>query len=129
MKLDQDSVGVGPFITSKITGQLVLEGYLFASSVRVAFRSEQGLWLNFTLSGNHGVYSIEVVPSGFSGGQYGVYAVATSLSVGKVELLFTHVLVFSDYSIVVIVVVGVCVVVVAAKILPRFLSKKQGVQG
>jgi subtilisin family serine protease len=128
-KIDQATVAVGPFVSSRITGQLILEGYLFASTVRVAFHSELGFWLNFTLSGNQGVYPIDIVASAFSAGQYDVYAVATGSTVGKVELLFTHILVFSDYSVLALVVVGVFVVLAAVKILPRFISKKQGVQG
>jgi hypothetical protein len=128
-KLDQDIVRVGPFITSSITGQLVLEGYLLATSVRVAFHSEAGFFLNFTLSGDYGVYLIDIVPSGFTGGKYDVYAVAVGPLDIVVELPFAQIQVFSDYSMLIIVLVGICAVVVAVKIMPRFLSKRQGGQG
>lgn len=124
--IDQDTVAVGPFIASRITGQLVLEGYLLTSSVRVAFHSEMGFWLNFTLTGNQGVYSIDIVASGFSAGIYDAYAVAEGSSVLNVELLFTHILVVNDYSMLIIVILGVCVVIVAAKLLPRILSNRKG---
>jgi len=126
--LDQTTIAVGPFIASRITGRLVLEGYLLASSVRVAFHSSMGVWLNFTLSGNLGVYLIDIAASGFSAGDYDVYAVAAGPSVLKVELLFAGVLVLTDYSMLIVIVVGVAVVIVAAKFLPRFLSKKQGAE-
>jgi hypothetical protein len=128
-RLDQSSIGVGPFVASRITGQLVLEGYLLATIVRVAFHSQLGFWLNFTLAGELGVYPIDIVPAGFSAGQYDVYAAAAGPSGLKAEMLFTRVSVFNDYSILVVAIVGVSVVIAVVLLLPRVLSRKHGVQG
>jgi len=128
-RLDQSSIAVGPFVASRITGQLVLEGYLLATSVRVAFHSQLGFWLNFTLAGEQGLYPIDIVPAGFSAGQYDVYAAAAGPSGLKAEILFTQVLVFNDYSILVVAIVGVSVVIAVVLLLPRLLSRKHGVQG
>jgi hypothetical protein len=122
-RLDQSSIAVGPFVASRITGQLVLEGYLLATSVRVAFHSQLGFWLNFTLAGEQGLYPIDIVPAGFSAGQYDVYAAAAGPSGLKAEILFTQVLVFNDYSILVVAIVGVSVVIAVVLLEEYSISK------
>jgi hypothetical protein len=114
--LDRDVVHVGFLHNELITGELVLEGFSLASLVYVAFQSEVGSWLNFTLSSGTGIYPFEISPSYFQIGSHEVYAIAIGQSVPDTVMNFATLTIVEDYTllavIAAIVVVGGGVLVI-----------------
>ncbi|MHA3963634.1 MAG: S8 family serine peptidase [Candidatus Thorarchaeota archaeon SMTZ1-45] len=112
--LDRPVVRVGFLINERITGELVLEGYILASIVYVAFHSETGSWLNFTLSSTTGVYDFEISPSYFQLGSYDVYATAIGQAVPGTEWNFATLTVVQDYT---VLAVGAIVLIMGCGIM------------
>jgi hypothetical protein len=98
-KLDRSVVRVGFLVNDKISGELVLDGFTLASLVYIAFHSKSGTWLNFTLSGNNGVYEFEISPSYFQIGTHDVYAIAKGQTIPATEVNFATLTVVQDYSV------------------------------
>jgi hypothetical protein len=97
--LDRAVVRVGLLMNDLITGQLVLNGFSYASSVYIGFNSKTGSWLNFSLSSNNGVYVYEVSPTYFQLGLHDVYAVAIGFGVPGTEVMFATLTVVQDYTV------------------------------
>ena len=97
--LDHDVVRVGFLMNELISGELVLDGFAFASMVYIAFHSESGTWLNFTLSSTNGIYNFEISPSYFQLGSHEVYAIAIGQVVPDVELNFATLTVIGDNTV------------------------------
>ena len=114
--LNQDVVRVGFLLNDLISGELVLEGYTLASLVYVAFHSESGSWLNFTLSSSTGHYDFEVSPSYFQLGSHEVYAIAIGQVVPGTSLNFATLIVVQDYTVLTagaaILIVGCGIIVI-----------------
>jgi ABC-type anion transport system duplicated permease subunit len=106
-------------MNDKISGELVLDGFTLASHVYVAFHSESGVWLNFTLSSNNGFYHFEISPSYFQLGSHDVYAIAIGQAVPGTEVNFATLTVVQDYSVLVIGVASLIVCVVLIMIMRR----------
>ena len=117
--LDWSVVRVGFLMNDKISGELVLDGFTLASHVYVAFHSESGVWLNFTLSSNNGFYHFEISPSYFQLGSHDVYAIAIGQAVPGTEVNFATLTVVQDYSVLVIGVASLIVCVVLIMIMRR----------
>ena len=117
--LDRSVVRVGFLLNDKISGELVLDGFTLASVVYVAFHSESGVWLNFTLSSNNGFYHFEISPSYFQLGSHEVYAIAIGQAVPGTEVNFATLTVVQDYSVLVIGVASLIVCGVLIMILRR----------
>ncbi|MHA1964839.1 MAG: S8 family serine peptidase [Candidatus Thorarchaeota archaeon] len=120
--LDRDVVRVGILLNDLITGELVLEGYTLASLVYIAFHSESGSWLNFTLSSSTGIYDIEISPSHFQLGSHEVYAIAIGQSVPGTELNFATLTVVQDYT---VLAVGAALIIVGCGIMV-ILRRRRG---
>jgi len=97
--LDQETVRVGPLFSERITGKVVLEGFLLAEAVRLSFQSSRGLEYNLTLNGSQGVFLFDVAASGLAIDSYDVYAVAISEIGGEISQLAGTVSIVQDYSI------------------------------
>jgi len=111
--LDQLQIAVGLLSPSLLTGLVVMDGFLLAQDVYLAFESEFGFWINFTLVGKIGVYPISIALSGFSAGEYDVYAVAVNL-IGRITLThISKISVVSDNSLLIISGIGVAAIVIA----------------
>ncbi len=112
--LDQSIIRVGFLMSDLISGELVLQGFNLASLVYVAFHSEIGTWLNFTLTSSTGVYEFEISPSYFQLGSHEVYAIALGQGVPGTELQFATLTVVQDYTVIIAgaaILVGCCVIV------------------
>ncbi|MGY5875714.1 MAG: S8 family serine peptidase [Candidatus Thorarchaeota archaeon] len=110
--LDQSQIAVGLLSSSLLTGLVVMDGFLLAQDVYLAFESEFSFWINFTLTGENGMYPISVALAGFSAGEYDVYAVAVNL-IGRITI--THIStisVVSDNSLLIIGGIGVTALVI-----------------
>ncbi len=112
--LDQEIVRIGFLLNDLISGELVLEGFTFASNVYIAFLSETGSWLNFTLSSSTGVYDFEISPSYFQLGSHEVYAIAIGEAVPGTEMHFATLSVVQDYS---VLAVGVALLIVGCVVM------------
>lgn len=113
--LDSPVVRVGFLIRELISGELVLEGYTLASIVYIAFQSQTGVWLNFTLSSNTGIFDYEISPSYFQIGSHEVYAIAIGQAVPGTEWNFATLTVVQDYTVLAIgavVLITGCIIVV-----------------
>ena len=112
--LDQEVIHIGPLLSERITGRIVLSGHLFVSDVRLSFISSIGLKLNLTLNGNEGIYDFDVSPSGFSLGDYDVYAIAFDQSGTPLELHFATLSVVQDYTIIAIIggIAAMCIIII-----------------
>jgi len=97
--LDKDVVRLGFLLNDLISGELVLEGFTLASIVYIAFHSESGTWLNFTLSSNTGIYDFEISPSYFQLGSHEVYAIAIGQVVPGTQMNFATLTVVQDYTV------------------------------
>jgi len=113
--LDHEIVRVGFLINDLVSGELVLEGFAFASQVYIAFLSEVGTWINFTLSSSTGIYEFEISPSFFQPGPHEAYAIAIGQAVPDVEMNFATLIVVHDFTVLTVgaaaLIVG-CVVMV-----------------
>jgi hypothetical protein len=96
--LDNDVVRVGFLHNELITGEVVLEGFALANLVYVAFQSETGSWLNFTLSSGTGIYTFEISPSYFQLGSHEVYAIAIGQGVPSAVMNFATLTVVQDFT-------------------------------
>ncbi|MHA1483774.1 MAG: S8 family serine peptidase [Candidatus Thorarchaeota archaeon] len=123
--LDRTTVRVGLMIQDYVTGTIVLEGYHLVNRVCIGFRSQQGLWLNFTLSGVQGEYSFDISASGFMVGDYAVYAVAESLDGDAIEYQLSTLSVIEDYSMALLLLPIVGLVVIVA-VIYHIRSKRKG---
>jgi hypothetical protein len=112
-------------IQDYVTGIIVLEGYHLANRVYIGFRSQQGLWLNFTLSGFQGEYSFDISASGFMVGDYDVYAVAESLDGDAIEYQLSTLSVIEDNSMALLLLPIVGLVVIVA-VIYHIRSKRKG---
>ncbi|MGY5862811.1 MAG: hypothetical protein RTU09_10620, partial [Candidatus Thorarchaeota archaeon] len=112
--LDQNTVRVGLLIQDYVTGTIVLDGYHLVDRVYIGFRSQQGLWLNFTLSGFQGEYVFDISASGFMVGNYDVYAVAQDLDGDILEHQLGTLTVIEDNTMIffLLPIVGLVVIVV-----------------
>lgn len=124
--IDQDMLVIGPFLPARVTGEIVIEGYILAESVWISFQRNASPGLNFTLSGAGGIYPIDVVPSSFAAGEYEVYAAAESITGQSVELHIGTLLIVEDNSMVVLLAAGVIGIAVIVYYLPRALSRRKG---
>jgi hypothetical protein len=110
--LDQEIVRIGLFMNDRVSGELILEGFVLATLVYIAFQSETGSWLNLSLTSGSGVYTFDYPPSYFQLGSHDVFAVALGLDVPDTELNFATLTIVQDYTIVtlgaVALIVGVC---------------------
>jgi len=108
--LDREVVRVGFLYNELITGELVLDGFSLASLVYVAFESEVGSWLNFTLSSGTGIYTFEISPSYFQLGSHEVYAIAIGQSVPDTVMNFATLTIVEDFTLLAVsaVLVIVC---------------------
>lgn len=96
--LDNDVVRVGFLHNELISGEIVLEGFALAYLVYVAFQSETGTWLNFTLSSGTGIYTFEISPSYFQLGSHEVYAIAIGHGVPSTVMNFATLTIVQDYT-------------------------------
>ena len=107
---------MGFLMNDRVSGELILEGFALASIVYIAFYSDTGSWLNFSLTSGTGVYIFDYPPSYFQLGSHEVYAVALGLEVPDTELHFATLTIVQDYTIVtlgaVALIVGVCAYVI-----------------
>ncbi|UCE11564.1 MAG: S8 family serine peptidase [Candidatus Thorarchaeota archaeon] len=101
--LDQTSIRVGPFIQEHLTGEIVIAGADFVDEVELALLAFYGSWLNFTLIGSGGTFTIDILLAGVSPGDYEPYAVATSLLGTMDERQLPTLSVVEDYSMVFII--------------------------
>ncbi len=113
--LDNDVVSVGLLSSQVITGHFTLDGYNLAEEVYVAFHHRTtGLWRNYTLTSNDGNYDFEIRPSGFSQGEYDVFAIAIGRSVPMAQMLFATLTVVQDAGLVLLGIIGIGAVVALA---------------
>jgi subtilisin family serine protease len=119
--LDRDTVRVGFLLNDLISGELVLNGYILASSVYVAFHSETGTWLNFSLSGSNGIYDFEISPSYFQLGLHEVYAIAIGQAVPDAVMNFATLTVIQDYT---VLAIGVAALLVGCIVLVIWRRRK-----
>jgi hypothetical protein len=124
--LDQNTVRVGLFIQDFVTGTIVLEGYHLVDRVYIGFRSQQGLWLNFTLSGSQGEYVFDISASGFMVGDYDVYAMAQDLDGDTIERQLGTLSVIEDNTMALLLLPIVGLVVIVAVIYHIRLRRKGG---
>jgi len=117
--LDQEIVRIGLFMNDRVSGELVLDGFSLASLVYIAFESDSGSWLNFSLSSGTGVYTFDYSPSYFQLGSHEVYAVAMGIDVPGTELHFATMTIVQDYTIVTLGAVVFIVGVVAYVLVQR----------
>jgi hypothetical protein len=124
--LDQNTVRVGLLIQDYVTGTIILEGYHLVDRVYIGFRSQQGLWLNFTLSGTQGEYVFDISASGFMVGDYDVYAAAKDLDGDVIEHQLGTLSVIEDNSMALLLLPIVGLVVIVAVIYRIRLRRKGG---
>jgi hypothetical protein len=124
--IDQDEIRVGPFLVDRITGEIVIEGYILVDRVWISFQRNASAGLNFTLNGAGGIYPIDIVPSSFAAGEYDVYAAATSIAGQSVELHIDTLLIIEDNSMIVLLA-GVAIgAIVILYYVPRAISQRRG---
>jgi len=124
--LDSHVVRVGLFITEHVTGEVVVEGYTLAQAVYISFQTAGALPLNLSLSGNQGVYYIDVSPAALVAGEYEVYAAAVSRTGASVELHMGTLRIIEDNSMVVLLGVGIGALIIVIYFAPRLRSGKRG---
>ncbi|MFW9788562.1 MAG: S8 family serine peptidase [Candidatus Thorarchaeota archaeon] len=112
--LDREVVRVGFLFNDRISGELVLEGFSLAAAVFIAFHSETGSWLNFSLTSNDGVYEYEITPTYFQLGTHDVYAIAIGQAVPGTEVNFATLRVVQDNS---ILIIGIAALIVGCVIM------------
>jgi hypothetical protein len=125
--LNQTTVRVGPLINEHFTGKIVITGYSLIKEVFISFKAEQGYTLNLSLTGLDGEYPIDIAPSGFSIGEYEVYAVAESQLGVRNELHFTNVEIIEDNSILILGGSAVIVIVIVIILVPRLINRTRKV--
>ena len=108
--IDNSLVRVGLLFSDTITGQFTIEGYELVTLAKIGFRHSSGIWFNFTISGNNGLYEFVVSPSGFPIGDYDVFAIAQGPTISTVEMQFDTLTIIEDNT---LIVVGTCVGVAA----------------
>ncbi|MFX1270952.1 MAG: S8 family serine peptidase, partial [Promethearchaeota archaeon] len=124
--IDQEEVRIGPFLIARITGEIVVEGYILADRIWISFQRSGSAGLNFTLNGAGGIYPIDIVPSSFIAGEYHVYAAASSITGQSVELHIGTLLIIEDNSMIVLLA-GVAIgVIVILYYVPRAISRRRG---
>ncbi len=106
--LDRTVIRVGFLMNDLISGELVLAGYNLASRVYVAFHSEVGPWLNFTLTSSTGVYEFEITPSHFQLGNHEVFAIAIGQVVPGTESNFATLTIVQDNT---VIIVGAAIII------------------
>ena len=109
--LDQEVVRIGLFMSDRVSGELILEGYALATVVYLAFQSEAGSWLNLTVLSGTGVYDFDFSPTHFILGTHEVYAIAQGLDVSDTKMNFATLTVVQDYT---IVTLGAVLLIVGA---------------
>ncbi|MFW9966455.1 MAG: S8 family serine peptidase [Candidatus Thorarchaeota archaeon] len=124
--IDQDTVRVGPFLIARVTGEIVIEGYILADRVWISFVHDGNAAVNFTLTGAGGVYSVDIVLSSFAAGEYEVYAAAKGVTGQSVELHISTLLIVEDYSMVVLIAAGAIGILVVVYYAPRAISRRKG---
>ena len=108
-----------------ITGEIVLEGFSLASLVYVAFQSEVGSWLNFTLSSGTGIYTFEISPSYFQLGSHEAYAIAIGQSVPDALMNFATLTIVEDFT---LLAVSAALIVVGVGVLVIMKRRKGGIE-
>ncbi|TFF96842.1 hypothetical protein EU546_00475 [Candidatus Thorarchaeota archaeon] len=91
-------VRVGPFVSGTIRGNFSLVGYQLVEEIEVAFVSDLGFALNFSVQGSGGDYWFEISASGFTPGSYDVYAVAETGTGERYEQKMGTISVVQDFS-------------------------------
>ncbi|MFQ5831671.1 MAG: S8 family serine peptidase [Candidatus Thorarchaeota archaeon] len=124
--LDSYVVRVGLFISERVTGEVVVEGYALAQAVYISFRPVSGLPLNLSLTGNLGLYEIDVSPSALVPGNYEVYAAAVSLAGVTVELHVGTLQIVEDNSMALIIGIGAAALIVVVYLVPRIRESRKG---
>jgi len=124
--LDSHIVRIGLLVTEHVTGEVVVEGYTLAQAVYVSFQTAGGLPLNLSLSGNLGVYEIDVSPAALAAGEYEVYAAAVSQTGTTVELHMGTLRIVEDNSMVAILGVGAGALIIVIYFAPRLRAGKRG---
>lgn len=123
--IDQTEIRVGPFLSQRLTGQIIVEGYALVEEVKIEFRSAAAFSIGLVLEGIDGLYPINLIPS-IAAGEYQVYAVAEGLYGQSVELHMGTLLIIEDNSVIVLMASVAFVVIAAAYFMPRLLSKLRG---
>jgi subtilisin family serine protease len=121
--LNQTTVRVGFMINERVSGKITAIGYSMISEVYISFKSEFGYSLNFTLLGSNGEYQININPSGFSAGEYEVFAVAETNLGARYELHFANLEIIEDNTILILGGSAVVVVVIAIFLVPRLINR------
>jgi subtilisin family serine protease len=124
--IDQDILYIGPFLPARVTGEIMIEGYILAESVWISFQRNASASLNFTLTGVGGFYPIDIAPSSFAAGEYEVYAAAESITGQSVELHIGTLLLVEDNSMVALLTAGAIGLVVIVYYLPQVISRRKG---
>ncbi len=124
--IDNSVVRIGLLFSDTISGEFTIEGYQLVSLAKVGFRHSSGFWYNFSLSGNDGLYEFVVSPSGFTTGEYDVYAIAEGTTISTTEMQFATLTIIEDNT---LIVVGTCVAIAAliAILAFRRFSARRGV--
>jgi len=126
--LDNSLIRTGLLFTETITGEFSIEGYELVSQSLVGFRHSTGLWFNFTVEGEEGLYEFVVAPSGFPAGDYEVYAIAKGTTVPTTEMRFATLTIVEDNTLIV-VGIGVAVAALVSIYAFRRLGARRGVEG
>lgn len=106
--LDKTVIRTGLLFDEKITGEITLDGYELVSEILIAFQSESGSWRNFTLSGE-GVYTFTIASSGFTPGDYKVYAIANSDGNTLAQMQFATLTVIEDNTLIMVITIALLV--------------------
>ncbi len=122
--LDNDHVRVGPFISESITGVIHVSGYDYVDDVQFGLRASSGLWLNFTLDGSSGLYTIDVAASSLNPDTYTVYAIVHTQLDTTIEEQFATLVITEDYSILIFGVAGTLGLIVIAKLIITLRTRR-----
>ncbi len=124
-EIHEDVVPVGLLSPSTITGAVEIDGFLLIDKLYLAFESQYGFWVNFTLSGVNGNYPISVALSGFSAGEYDISVVAVNL-IGKVTTRYIKTIeVVDDNSLLILGGIGLSAIIVIVFIVPRLRNRSK----
>jgi hypothetical protein len=122
--IHEDVVSVGLLSPSMITGAVEIDGFLLVDKLYLAFESQYGFWVNFTLSGVDGNYPIIVALSGFSAGDYDIHVVAVNL-IGKITTRYIKTIqVVDDNSLLILGGIGLSAIIVIGVIIPRIQKRR-----
>jgi hypothetical protein len=123
--VDQSEIRIGPFLTARLTGQILVEGYDLVEEVQLEFRSASNFTIALAIEGTDGIYNINLIPS-ISGGEYELYATADGLYGESVELHIGSLLVIEDNSIVVLMAIVAIAVIIVSYNVPKLITRFRG---